>query len=150
MKRIIASNSFLHCLHFIPSFLIAIFSLFIFNYGLQNFFNDEISKAVNSSNDVAKSYLAQNTKSVKSDVLLMSVGLNRASFLFYSSPEKFKNIARSEKLLRRVDDIFLIDSSSNIIFSDSDDVLGFIEPSENEFNLALRHQLWKISHKHLQ
>jgi len=122
---------------FIPSFLIAIFSLFIFNYGLQNFFNDEISKAVNNSNDVAKSYLAQNTKSVKSDVLLMSVGLNRASFLFYSSPEKFKNIARSEKLLRRVDDIFLIDSSSNIIFSDSDDVLGFIEPSENEFNLAI-------------
>tara|TARA_B110000967_G_C18897535_1_gene571875 strand:+ start:2161 stop:3927 length:1767 start_codon:yes stop_codon:yes gene_type:complete len=129
--------SFFTLFTFIPSFLIAIFSLFIFNYGLQNFFNDEISKAVNSSNDVAKSYLAQNTKSVKSDVLLMSVGLNRASFLFYSSPEKFKNIARSEKLLRRVDDIFLIDSSSNIIFSDSDDVLGFIEPSENEFNLAI-------------
>lgn len=121
----------------IPSFLIAIFSLFIFNFGLQNFFNTQITKAVNSSYDVAKSYLEQNKKIVESDVFLMSVGLNRASNLFYSSPEGFKNIARSEKLLRRVDDIFLIDSSANIIFSDTDDDKNFIKPSDEEINNAI-------------
>jgi len=67
----------------------------------------------------------------------MSVGLNRASSLFYSSPKSFKNIARSEKLLRRVDDIYLIDSSSNIILSDSRSNDNFIEPSEEEINQAL-------------
>jgi two-component system nitrogen regulation sensor histidine kinase NtrY len=122
----------------IPSFLIAIFSLFIFNYGLQNFFNTQISKAVNSSFDVAKSYLEQNKKSIESDVFLMSVGLNRASGLFYSSPDRFKNIARSEKILRRVDDIFLIDSSGNIIFADTENIKNFIKPSENEFNISLQ------------
>ena len=121
----------------IPSFLIAIFSLFIFNFGLQNFFNTQITKAVNSSYDVAKSYLEQNKKIVESDVFLMSVGLNRASNLFYSSPEGFKNIARSEKLLRRVDDIFLIDSSANIIFSDTDDDKNFIKPSDEDINNAI-------------
>ena len=121
----------------IPSFLIAIFSLFIFNFGLQNFFNTQITKAVNSSYDVAKSYLEQNKKIVESDVFLMSVGLNRASNLFYSSPEGFKNIARSEKLLRRVDDIFLIDSSANIIFSDTDDDKNFIKPYDEEINNAI-------------
>jgi len=122
---------------FIPSFLIAIFSLFIFNYGLQNFFNTQITKAVNSSYDVAKNYLNQNKKTVESDVFLMSVGLNRASNFYYSSPEKFKNIARSEKLLRRVDEIFLIDSSANIIFSDSDSDMIFVKPTEKEIDLAL-------------
>jgi two-component system, NtrC family, nitrogen regulation sensor histidine kinase NtrY len=122
---------------FIPSFLIAIFSLFIFNYGLQNFFNAQITKAVNNSYDVAKNYLDQSKKTIESDVFLMSVGLNRASTLFYSAPNKFKNIARSEKLLRRVDDIFLIDSSANIIFSDTNDVINFIRPSENEIDVAL-------------
>ena len=122
----------------IPSFLIAIFSLFIFNYGLQNFFNTQISKAVNSSFDVAKSYLEQNKKSIESDVFLMSVGLNRASGLFYSSPDRFKNIARSEKILRRVDDIFLIDSSGNIIFADTENIKNFIKPSENEINISLQ------------
>ena len=122
---------------FIPSFLIAIFSLFIFNYGLQNFLNSKITKAVNSSYDVAKSYLEQNKKTVESDVFLMSVGLNRASALFYSFPDKFRNIARSEKILRRVDDIFLIDSSANIIFYDADNIENFSKPSEDEINQAL-------------
>jgi two-component system nitrogen regulation sensor histidine kinase NtrY len=122
---------------FIPSFLIAFFSLFIFNYGIQNFFNTQITSAVNSSYDVAKNYLEQNKKTVSSDVFLMSVGLNRASALFYSSPERFKNIARSEKLLRRVDDIFLIDSSSNVVFYDADNIKNFIKPSEEEINKAL-------------
>ena len=122
---------------FIPSFFIAVFSLFIFNYGLQNFFNEQITRAVNNSYDVAKLYSEQNKKTVESDVFLMSVGLNRASPLFYNSPERFKNIARSEKLLRRVDDIFLIDSSANIIFSDSINENNFIKPNEEEFNQAL-------------
>jgi len=122
---------------FIPSFLIAVFSLFIFNYGLQNFFNTQITKAVNSSYDVAKNYLEQNKKTVESDVFLMSVGLNRASALFYSSPDRFKNITRSEKLLRRVDDVFLIDSSANIIFSDSESGANFTKPSEIEINKAI-------------
>ncbi len=122
---------------FIPSFFIALFSLFIFNFALQNFFNDQISNAVNNSYDVAKNYLEENKKSVESDVFLMSVGLNRAANLFYSSPKSFKNIARSEKLLRRVDDIFLIDSASNIIFSDTDSDNKFTRPSEMEIDQAL-------------
>ena len=122
---------------FIPSFIIALFSLFIFNYGLQNFFNTQITKAVNNSYDVARNYLEENKKTVRSDVFLMSVGLNRASTLFYSYPDRFKDIARSEKLLRRVDEIFLIDSSANIIFSDSDNDVIFVKPNENEFNQAL-------------
>ena len=122
---------------FIPSFFIAIFSLFIFNYGLQNFFNDQITKAVNNSYDVAKNYSEQNKKTVESDIYLMSFGLNRASSLFYSNPERFKNILRSEKILRRIDDVFLIDSSSNIIFSDTSIVNNFTNPSEEEIGKAL-------------
>ena len=67
----------------------------------------------------------------------MSVGLNRASPFFYSYPDRFKSIARSEKLLRRVDDIFLIDSSANIIFYDAENIKNFINPSEEEFNKTL-------------
>ena len=122
---------------FIPSFFIALFSLFIFNFGLQNFFNEQISKAVNNSYDVAKSYSEQNKKLVEGDVFLMSVGLNRASSLFYSNTKRFKDIVRSEKILRRIDDIFLIDSSSNIILSDADSNYDFTKPTEEEFNKAL-------------
>jgi len=104
---------------FIPSFLIAIFSLFLFNFGIQNFFNNQIIKAVNNSYDVAKSYSEQSKKNIESDVFLMSVGLNRAAYFFYDNKIKYSNIVKSEKLLRRVDDVYLIDSLGNIIFSDT-------------------------------
>ena len=45
----------------------------------------------------------------------MSVGLNRASTIIYSNPNRFKNIMRSEKILRRIDDVYLIDSLGNIL-----------------------------------
>src|SRR5210317_38319 len=129
--------SFFTLFTFIPSFLIALFSLFIFNYGLENFFNYQITKAVNNSYDVAKSYSDQNNKTLESDVFLMSVGLNRASIFFYSAPSRFQNILKSEKLLRRIDDVFLIDSSGNIIVSETNNNNNFIKPTDEELNQAL-------------
>ena len=105
---------------FIPSLLIAIFSLFLFNFGIQNFFNEKITQAVNNSYDVAQNYLEESKLTIKADVFLMRVGINRASGLFYSNQKRFNDIIRSEKLLRRVDDIYLIDSSGNILFSETE------------------------------
>tara|TARA_B100000575_G_scaffold294363_1_gene309804 strand:- start:3835 stop:5607 length:1773 start_codon:yes stop_codon:yes gene_type:complete len=124
---------------FIPSLLVAIFSLFIFNFGLQKYFDDEISKAVNNSNDVAKNYLEESKKNVKSDVILMSVGLNRASNFFYNNPKRFLRVINAEKILRRIDDVLLIDSAGNILISDTNDQLNdFTIPSEETFDEALK------------
>ena len=123
---------------FIPSLLIAIFSLFLFNFGIQNFFNEKITQAVNNSYDVAQNYLEESKLTIKADVFLMSVGINRASGLFYSNQKRFNDIIRSEKLLRRVDDIYLIDSSGNILFSETEKSRNeFILPSEENFSDAL-------------
>ena len=123
---------------FIPSLLVAIFSLFIFNFGVQNFFNDQIKKAVNNSYDLAKNYSVENKNTIKTDIFLMSVGVNRASSLFYSNENRFKNIIRSEKILRRVDDVYLIDSSGNIMFSDLlNPEEKFNIPNEEIFDQAL-------------
>ena len=122
----------------IPSLVVAIFSLFIFNFGVQNYFDKQITKAVNNSFDVAKNYLEESKDNVLSDVILMSVGLNRASSLYYSNPNRFKQIMRSEKILRRVDDVYLIDSLGNILISDVRDISEeFIIPADEDYDLAL-------------
>ena len=122
----------------IPSLIVAIFSLFIFNFGVQNYFDKQITKAVNNSFDVAKNYLDESKDNVLSDVILMSVGINRASNFYYSNPIRFKNIIRSEKILRRVDDVYLIDSVGNILISDARDITEeFIIPSDENYNQAL-------------
>ena len=122
----------------IPSLVVAIFSLFIFNFGIQNYFDKQITKAVNNSFDVAKNYLDESKENVLSDVILMSVGLNRASSFFYSNPNRFKNILRSEKILRRVDDVYLIDSLGNILLSDVRDISEeFVIPSDDDYDQVL-------------
>jgi len=121
-----------------PSLLVAIFSLFIFNYGIQNYFDKQITNAVNNSYDVAKNYLEESKENVRSDVILMSVGLNRVSNLYYSNPTKFAAIMRSEKILRRVDDVYLIDSLGTILMSNIRDIdEEFIIPNDTEYDQAL-------------
>lgn len=122
----------------IPSLVVAIFSLFIFNFGIQNYFDKQITNAVNNSYDVAKNYLDESKDNVKSDVILMSVGLNRASGFYYSNQNRFKQIMRSEKILRRVDDVYLIDSLGNVLISDVRDITDeFVVPSDENYDQAL-------------
>ena len=130
--------SFFSLFTFIPSFIVAIFSLIVFNYGVQNFFDSQITKAVNNSYDVAKNYLEESKKNVKSDIILMSDGLNRVSNLFYLNKKNFSNVLRAEKLLRRIDDVYLIDSQGNIMMSNTNNPIeDLIVPNEDEYNTAI-------------
>ena len=122
----------------IPSLVVAIFSLFIFNFSIQNYFDKTIKNAVNNSFDVAKNYLEESKENVLSDVILMSVGLNRASGFYYSNPNRFKNIIRSEKILRRIDDVYLIDSLGNVLISDVRDITEeLVIPSDENYDQVL-------------
>ena len=68
----------------------------------------------------------------------MSVGLNRASNFYYSNPKQFLRVVSAEKILRKIDDIYLIDSAGNILLSEtgitSDD---FSIPGEETLDEAL-------------
>ncbi len=122
----------------IPSLLVAIFSLFIFNFGIQNYFDKQITNAVNNSYDVAKNYLEESKESVKSDVILMSVGLNRASIFYYSNPNRFKQVISAEKILRKIDDVYLIDGLGNVLMSNVRDITDeFIVPSDEAYDQVL-------------
>ena len=124
---------------FAPSLLISIFSLFLFNYGLENYFNSRIKSAVSDSYDVASKYLEESKKTVESDIFLMSVGINRVANLFYSNQKKFNDIVGSEKLLRNIDDVYLIDSLGSVMYFDSrNSTSNFIAPTENDFDKALK------------
>ena len=68
----------------------------------------------------------------------MSVGLNRASGFYYSNLSRFKQVIRSEKILRRIDDVYLIDSLGNILLSDVRDISEeFIVPADEDYDQAL-------------
>jgi len=123
---------------FIPSLIVAIFSLILFNVGLQKYFDQKITSAVNNSYEVAKNYIEETKRSVETDVLLIAFDLSRYSGVFFSDPNKFSQIVRTQKELRKVDEIYLIDSSGNILVANSNNPEDeFITPFEKEFGEAL-------------
>tara|TARA_B100000941_G_scaffold286181_1_gene259325 strand:+ start:753 stop:2531 length:1779 start_codon:yes stop_codon:yes gene_type:complete len=123
---------------FIPSLVIAVFSLILFNVGLQKYFDQKIRSAVNNSYEVAQNYIEEAKRSVEADVFLVAIDLNRFSGILFSNPKRVQKSIKTQKILRRLDEIYLIDSSGTIFLGETnnpDD--DFMSPSEKEFELAL-------------
>ncbi|MBO6480923.1 MAG: HAMP domain-containing protein [Pelagibacteraceae bacterium] len=123
---------------FIPSLIVAVFSLILFNVGLQKYFDQKITSAVNNSYEIARNYIEETKRSVETDVLLIGLDLSRYSGVFFSNPNRFNQIVRTQKELRKVDEIYLIDSSGNILAANTNNPEDeFTTPSEEEFSRAL-------------
>ena len=122
----------------LPSILIAVFSLILFNVGLQKYFEKKIKNVVNSSAEVAKNYVEQTRNSIEADILLMVLDVNSKSTMFYENPERFAKVLSSQRLLRRLDEVHLLDSSGNIIMSNIVDAsMNFVPPPEEAFERSL-------------
>jgi len=122
----------------LPSLLIAVFSLILFNVGLQKYFDKKIKTVVNNSAEVAQNYVDQTRNTIEADILLVLMDVNTKSNMFYDNPKRFANVLASQRLLRRLDEIHLLDSSGNIIMSSViDSTLNFVPPPEEALARSL-------------
>ena len=69
----------------IPSILISIFSLFLFSFALEKYFDKKVTTVVNNSYELAKSYVQEVRNKIESDVILIAFDTNK-SCLLYTSP----------------------------------------------------------------
>ena len=123
---------------FIPSLVIAIFSLILFNVGLQKYFDKKITSAVNNSYEVAKNYIDETKRSVEADIFLVGIDLNRFSGILFSNPQRVQSSINTQKNLRRLDEIYLIDSAGTILLGETNNPDDqFLLPTEDEFDSAL-------------
>jgi|TARA_B100000809_G_scaffold9781_1_gene9248 two-component system nitrogen regulation sensor histidine kinase NtrY len=111
----------------IPSLLITIFSLFLFSFALEKYFDKKITTAVNNSYEIAKKYVDEKRNKIESDIILIAFDLNKISNIFHDNPKRFKNIIDTQKLIRDIDQIHLIDSKGNLILSSSNSEYVSIE-----------------------
>ena len=122
----------------LPSIVIAVFSLILFNVGLQKYFDKRIKTVVNDSAEVAKNYVEQTRNSIEADILLMVLDVNSKSGMFYENSKRFANVLASQRLLRRLDEVHLLDSAANIIMSNVIDAsMNFVPPPEEAFTRTL-------------
>ena len=111
----------------IPSLLIAIFSLFIFSFALDKYFNKKITTAVNNSYEIAKNYVDEKRNKIESEIVLIAFDLNKYSELYKSNPDRFQLIINTQRYLRDIDQLHLINGEGNLIISAADSPYKKIE-----------------------
>ncbi len=104
----------------IPSLLIAIFSLFIFSFALEKYFDKKITTAVNNSYEIAKNYVDEKRNKIQSEIVLIAFDLNKYHNIYKTDPVKFKSFLNTQNLIRDIDQLYLINSSGELIISAND------------------------------
>ena len=92
----------------IPSILISVFSLFLFSFALEKYFDKKITTAVNNSYELAKNYVQDVRNKIESDIVMIAFDINKSGNFYQSDPKDFKKFLINQKILRNVDEIHVI------------------------------------------
>ncbi len=101
----------------IPSLLISVFSLFLFSFALEKYFDNKITLAVNNSYKLARDYVDEKRNKIESDIVLVSFDLGKNIKFLSNNKDMLQNFLNTQRILRGLDQIYLLDINKKIILS---------------------------------
>jgi two-component system nitrogen regulation sensor histidine kinase NtrY len=122
---------------FIPSLLISIFSLFLFSFALEKYFDKKVTTVVNNSYELAKDYVEEVRNKIQSEIVLIAFDLNKSKKFLNDNEKEYKRFLQTQKLIRGVDEIHVINSNKKLLFSTLGDDAPYIPPVDEALNLVL-------------
>ena len=122
---------------FIPSLLISIFSLFLFSFALEKYFDKKVTTVVNNSYQLAKDYVDEVRNKIQSEIVLIAFDTTKSKKFLNDNKKEYLRFLKTQKLIRGVDEIHIIDNNKKLLFStlESDDL--YIPPLDKALNLVL-------------
>ena len=120
----------------IPSILISIFSLFLFSFALEKYFDKKVTTVVNNSYELAKNYVQEVRNKVEADIILIAFDTNKSANFLNDQNNEYSRFLRTQKLIRGVDEIHIIDENKNLLFSSEEDG-KYKPPVDKALNLVL-------------
>ncbi|MFL2879341.1 MAG: ATP-binding protein [Candidatus Pelagibacter sp.] len=121
----------------IPSILISVFSLFLFSFALERYFDKKITTAVDNSYELAKNYVEEVRNKIQSEAVLIAFDVNKSANFLKSNPKEFMRFLTTQKLIRGVDEIHLINNERKLIISTLEDKKKYIPPADKALKLVL-------------
>jgi two-component system nitrogen regulation sensor histidine kinase NtrY len=122
---------------FIPSLLISVFSLFLFSFALEKYFDKKVTTVVNNSYELAKNYVEEIRNKIESDIVLIAFDTNKSKNFLNDNVVEYKRFLDTQKLIRNVDEIHIININKGILFTSLEDVQAYIPPVDKALNLVL-------------
>ena len=98
-----------------PAILMAIFSSVFLYFGVQAWFNDRVSTAVNESLEVAQAYLREHQQVMRADVLAMANDLNRAAPMLIEHQAQFDQYMQTQSALRNLPEAMVFEADGDVM-----------------------------------
>ena len=112
----------------IPSILISLFSLFLLSFALDKYLDKKITTAVNNSYELAKSYTEEVRTKTQSEIILIAYDLNKSINFLNTNINQFKSFLNTQKLIRNMDEVHIIDDKGNLYLSTLKDISLYRPP----------------------
>ena len=122
----------------IPSVLISIFSLFLFSFALEKYFDKKITTAVNNSYELARNYVNEVRNKIESDIVIIAYDLNKIEDIYKTNPNELRRFLITQKIIREIDEIHIINNNKKLIISTLENVKKFIPPDDKAINMVLK------------
>ena len=120
----------------IPSILISIFSLFLFSFALEKYFDKKVTTVVNNSYELAKSYVEEVRNKIEADIVLIAFDTNKSANFLNDSNKEYSRFLKTQKLIRDVDEIHIINRNKKLLFSTEKENV-YKPPIDKALNLVL-------------
>ena len=120
----------------IPSILISIFSLFLFSFALEKYFDKKVTTVVNNSYELAKSYVQEVRDKIEANIVLIAFDTNKSSKFLNDELNEYLRFLRTQKLIRDVDEIHILDNNKKLLFS-SENFEKYKPPLDKALKLVL-------------
>ena len=120
----------------IPSILISIFSLFLFSFALEKYFDKKVTTVVNNSYELAKNYVEEVRNKIQSDIILIAFDTNKSANFLNENAKEYLRFLSTQKLIRDVDEIHIIDENKKLLYS-TEKKEKYIPPVDKALNLVL-------------
>ena len=121
----------------IPSVLISVFSLFLFSFALEKYFDKKVTTVVNNSYELAKSYVEEVRNKIESDIILIAFDTNKSKNFLINNDKEFVRFLKTQQLIRDVDEIHVIDENKKLITSTLDNRNRYIPPVDQALKMVL-------------
>ena len=120
----------------IPSILISVFSLFLFSFALEKYFDKKVTTVVNNSYELAKNYVQEVRNKVEADIILIAFDTNKSANFLNENTKEYLRFLRTQKLIRNVDEIHIIDKNKKLLYS-TEKKEKYVPPVDKALNLVL-------------
>ena len=121
----------------IPSILISIFSLFLFSFALEKYFDKKVTTVVNNSYELAKNYVEEVRNKIESDIVLIAFDTNKSAKFLNNNFKEYERFLKTQKLIRDIDEIHIIDQNKKLLFTNLDDLTKYMPPLDRALKLVL-------------